>query len=59
MVLRKFTRGSKTMPLDSAGIEVGDRAPEFCLPHGLSGDEVCLQDYLGKKIYLMFLRGSW
>ena len=47
------------MPLDSARIEVGDRAPEFCLPHGLSGEEVCLEDYLGKKLYLVFLRGTW
>jgi hypothetical protein len=47
------------VPLQSDVLKVGEAAPRFCLPHGLSGEEICLEDYLGRKIYLMFLRGSW
>jgi peroxiredoxin len=47
------------MPLESEILRVGDAAPGFCLPDGLTGEEICLEDFRGHKIYLMFLRGSW
>ena len=47
------------MPEKSESIKVGEKTPSFCLPDGLSGEEVCLEDYLGSPLYLIFLRGSW
>jgi peroxiredoxin len=47
------------MPRESEKLEVGDAAPEFCLSEGLEGEEVCLRDYRGHKLLLMFMRGSW
>jgi thioredoxin-dependent peroxiredoxin len=34
-------------------VEVGDAAPEFCLP-GASNQETCLESYLGKWLVLYF-----
>ena len=37
-----------------AAVEVGNPAPEFCLPAN-QGDEVCLKDYKGKSnVVLLF-----
>lgn len=37
-----------------AAVEVGDPAPEFCLPTN-DGDRICLKDYRGKKnVVLLF-----
>jgi peroxiredoxin len=47
------------MPLGSDKVKVGDQAPDFCLPEGLGGDEVCLADYRDRKLLLIFLKGSW
>jgi hypothetical protein len=53
------TKEDLVMPSQAANVEVGDEAPAFCLPDGLSGEETCLSDYLGSPVYLVFLRGSW
>jgi len=34
-------------------VEVGDAAPEFCLP-GASNQEICLESYQGKWLVLYF-----
>ena len=34
-------------------IELGEKAPQFCLPSG-DGDEVCLKDLKGKWVVLFF-----
>lgn len=34
-------------------LEVGTRAPDFCLPNA-QGDPVCLADYAGKRLILYF-----
>jgi hypothetical protein len=47
------------MPQESESLKVGNAAPGFCLPEGPEGEEVCLEDYRGHKLLLMFLRGSW
>ena len=47
------------MPWESEKLKAGEAAPEFCLPEGLEGEEVCLKDYRRHKLLLLFMRGSW
>ncbi len=47
------------MTLESEKIRIGEEAPDFCLPRGDTGDEVCLKNYRGGKLLVVFLRGSW
>jgi peroxiredoxin len=47
------------MPLEGQKLRIGEMPPKFCLPDGLTGGEVCLKDFLGGKLYLTFLKGSW
>jgi peroxiredoxin len=44
------------MPVDSETVPVGSPAPQFSLT-SLSGEEVRLSDYRGRKVVLVFLRG--
>lgn len=43
----------------SYGVRVGDKPIGFCLPEGKTGEETCLKDYLGRKVLVIFLKGSW
>lgn len=47
------------MALVSDRVKVGDTAPGFCLPDGLTGEEVCLEDFRGRALVLVILKGSW
>ena len=47
------------MPIESDVLKAGQAAPGFCLPEGLKGEEICLEDLRGSKLFLMVLRGSW
>jgi|GEM_PF-6720624 peroxiredoxin len=47
------------MPMESEVLQVGEVAPAFCLPEGLSGEEICLEELRGAKLFLMVMRGSW
>lgn len=47
------------MTLESGKVHVGDIAPGFCLPEGITEDQVCLSDYRGRKLLVIFLKGSW
>ncbi|MDY6793879.1 MAG: hypothetical protein SWK76_01160 [Actinomycetota bacterium] len=46
------------MPLGSNKVKVGKEAPGFCLPEGLSVGDICLMDYMGDKLLVIFLEGS-
>lgn len=46
------------MPLEVAGPNVGERAPDFSLNEA-DGRSVSLSNLEGKKILLIFYRGAW
>ncbi len=46
------------MPLDTAGPNVGDLAPDFTL-ESADGRSVRLQDLRGRPLALVFYRGGW
>ncbi|MBN2168723.1 MAG: hypothetical protein JW738_05720 [Actinobacteria bacterium] len=47
------------MALESSKVHVGDEALEFCLPEGGTEELVCLSDFRGHKLLVIFLKGSW
>jgi peroxiredoxin len=47
------------MARESKVLRVGDRAPAFRLEDAASGRRVALEEYLGKPLMIMFLRGTW
>ncbi|MBN1289321.1 MAG: hypothetical protein JXA49_06775 [Actinobacteria bacterium] len=47
------------MTLESRSVHVGDEAPGFCLPEGGTEEKVCLSDFRGHKLLVIFLKGSW
>jgi len=45
------------MPTQSRFVSLGSEAPDFALP-SVTGEEVCLSDYRGRKhVVVVFLRG--
>lgn len=47
------------MVRESKVLKVGDRAPDFRLPDALTGQEVVLEELLGRPLLLYFGRGTW
>ncbi|MFW6113760.1 MAG: peroxiredoxin family protein [Actinomycetota bacterium] len=47
------------MTLTSDKVKTGEQAPDFCLPEGLTDKEICLSDYRGRVVLVIFLKGSW
>ncbi len=47
------------MARESKLLKVGDRAPSFELPEAISGEEVRLEDLLGRPLMVYFGRGTW
>jgi peroxiredoxin Q/BCP len=43
---------------DSETLRVGDPAPDFALPTA-DGATVHLSDYKGKRLAVVFIRGTW
>ena len=46
------------MPLEIAGPNIGDAAPEFSLPEA-TGDRLSLGGLRGTRVLLVFYRGAW
>jgi peroxiredoxin len=47
------------MPRQNKKLEVGDKAPPFELPDGVTGETVSLESLLGGPLMIMFIRGTW